>query len=249
MLIRRVSRQHINTTMRSLALHTTVLGDDIRSDGNIRSLRTSPDDMVSLLASMFHDKLIDAWSSREMIAILAGQQHNGLLPVPLPRGIEIAHKTGTLHDTLNDVGIVFLNNDPYAIAVMTTHLPTLDAGRSFIRNVSRVAYEAFSHGHPADSLLNDPLGIPVSVVHPVIKNQVDLHEPASMNDDTSNDALVGDSQSTSIVHDAVAQQVPSVSISPSATVAKDVSHVPEAPDAPEMQMWATQSSTSDLSGH
>ena len=45
-----------------------------------------------------------------------------------------------MHDTLDDVGIVYLNSEPYAIAVMTTNLPTLDAGYQFIHGVSRVAY-------------------------------------------------------------------------------------------------------------
>jgi xanthine dehydrogenase YagT iron-sulfur-binding subunit len=42
-----------------------------------------------------------------------------------------------LHDTLNDVGIVYLNSEPYVIAVMATNLPTLDAGYRFIHGVSR----------------------------------------------------------------------------------------------------------------
>jgi hypothetical protein len=46
-----------------------------------------------------------------------------------------------LHDTLNDVGIVYLSHAPYIIAVLTTELPTLDAGRQFIRGVSRLAYD------------------------------------------------------------------------------------------------------------
>jgi beta-lactamase class A len=143
MLIRKVGRQSVNTTMHKLGLHNTELTDYIRSDGDIRSIRTSPADMTKLLTKIAHEKLIDAWSSREMLAILAGQQHNGLLPQPLPAGLEIAHKTGTLHDTLNDVGIVFLNNDPYVIAVMTTQLPNLDAGRDFIHRVSHRTYLAF----------------------------------------------------------------------------------------------------------
>jgi beta-lactamase class A len=147
MLIRLVGRAHINRTMESLGLRQTRLADYIRSDGDIRSLRTSPLDMSELLDLMAHDRLVDEWSSREMIAILSGQRHNGLLPEPLPPGTTIAHKTGTLHDTLNDVGIVYLNNAPYVIAVLTTHLPTLEAGRQFIRGVSRLAYtslEAFA---------------------------------------------------------------------------------------------------------
>ncbi len=144
MLIRLVGRAHINQTMSALGLRQTRVADYIRSDGDIRSLRTSPLDMAKLLDAMAHDRLVDPWSSRAMIAILTGQRHNGLLPEPLPPGTQIAHKTGTLHDTLNDVGIVYLNSSPYIIAVLTTNLPTLDAGRQFIRGVSRVAYDAFA---------------------------------------------------------------------------------------------------------
>ncbi len=141
-LIRLVGRAHINTTMAKLGLRHTVVGDYIRSDGDIRSLRTTPGDMSNLLEAMFQKRLIDEWSSRAMLAILVGQHHNSLLPAPLPLGISVAHKTGTLHDTLNDVGIVFMRGEPYVIAVMTTHLPTLDVGRRFIRGVSRMAYGA-----------------------------------------------------------------------------------------------------------
>jgi beta-lactamase class A len=142
MLIRLVGRTAINREMAGLGLRQTRLGDYIRSEGPIRyELRSSARDMVTLLTSMARLQLVDEWSSREMIAILTGQHHNGLIPEPLPAGTVIAHKTGTLHDTLNDVGIVFLNQAPYAIAVMTTNLPTLDAGYRFIRGVSRVAYD------------------------------------------------------------------------------------------------------------
>ena len=143
MLIRLVGRSRINATMHDLGLRNTHLGEDIRSDGNIRSLRTSPRDMVRLLESLARAKLVDAWSSREMLDILAGQRHNGLIPQPLPKDLQIAHKTGTLHDTLNDVGIVFLADEPYVIAVMTTHLSSLDLGRRFIRGVSSLAYASF----------------------------------------------------------------------------------------------------------
>jgi hypothetical protein len=96
--------------------------------------------MVKLMTAMARFQLIDEWSSREMIAIMTGQHHNGLIPQPLPRGTTIAHKTGELHDTLNDVGVVYLNSEPYAIAVMATNLSTLDAGYHFIQGVSRIAY-------------------------------------------------------------------------------------------------------------
>jgi len=146
MLIRLVGRQHINATMARLGLTHTRLSDFIRSNGPIRwALRSSPSDMTRLLAKMAKQQLLDPWSSRAMIAILERQHHNSLLPEPLPPSTPIAHKTGSLHDTLNDVGIVFPGTDAYVIAVMTTDLPDLDAGRSFIRGVSRMAYTALEH--------------------------------------------------------------------------------------------------------
>lgn len=143
MLIRKVGRTHINQTMRELGLHSTRLGDYIRSETEtIRyALRTSPDDMLSMLDAIARDQMIDQWSSQEMLTILEGQTHNGLLPSPLPKNVKIAHKTGSLHDTLNDVGIVYQAGEPYVIAVMTTQLPDLDRGRAFIHKVSRLAYD------------------------------------------------------------------------------------------------------------
>ena len=80
-------------------------------------------------------------SARSAAANASGRKR--ATPCPTP-GTTIAHKTGTLHDTLNDVGIVYLGDAPYIISVMTTHLPSLEAGRRFIRGVSRIAYDALS---------------------------------------------------------------------------------------------------------
>jgi len=144
MLIRLVGRQHINETMAEYGLTHTRLRDFIRSEGpSIRwTLRSSPADMAHLLGIMAKEQLIDEWSSRAMIAILRRQEHNSLLPVPLPPGTQIAHMPGTLHDTLNDVGLAYGAGDLYVIAVMTTDLPTLESGRRFIRGVSKLTYNA-----------------------------------------------------------------------------------------------------------
>lgn len=143
MLIRLVGRQHINQTMSGLGLDQTWLGDAIRSDGDIRVLRTSANDMMQLLGMIAGHRLINAQACDEMLQILSGQRHNQLLPAWLPKGLTIAHKTGTLRDTLNDVGIVELDGAPYIICVMTTHLADLDDGERFIRRASLLTYRAF----------------------------------------------------------------------------------------------------------
>jgi len=142
MLIRLVGRRNINNGMRALGLGRTHLAGDVRTgDWGIReTLRTSPADLVRLLALMARRELVDEWSSNEMIGILEADQYNTLLPEPLPGDVTVAHKTGSLFDTLNDAGIVYAADAPYVIAVMTTALPSQDLGRTFIHSVSRLAY-------------------------------------------------------------------------------------------------------------
>jgi beta-lactamase class A len=142
MLIRLVGRHNINRRMEELGLSRTHLAGDVRTDGwAIRSsLRTSPADLVHLLSLMARGELVDQWSSNEMISILKADQINTLIPEPLPPSVPVAHKTGSLDDTLNDAGIVFAADAPYVIAVMTTALSSPDLGRAFIHSVSRLAY-------------------------------------------------------------------------------------------------------------
>lgn len=142
MLIRLVGLRNINRTMNGLGLTHTRLTSDVRTGSwSVRqTLRTSPDDMVRLLSLMAKRELVDDWASNEMISILEDDQINTLLPEPLPDDVPVAHKTGSFFDTLNDVGIVYADDAPYVIAVMTTHLPSLELGRTFIRSLSREAF-------------------------------------------------------------------------------------------------------------
>jgi beta-lactamase class A len=142
MLIRLVGRHNINAQMVDLGLARTHLAEDVRTEGwSIHeALRTSPADLVHLLSLMARGELVDKWSSSEMIALLEADRLNTLLPEPLPPNVAVAHKTGSLFDTLNDAGIVYASASPYVIAVMTTALPSQDLGRSFIHRVSRLAY-------------------------------------------------------------------------------------------------------------
>jgi beta-lactamase class A len=145
MLIRLVGRENINDTMTGLGLTQTRLGDSIHVyERGIRSLRTSTNDMMRLLVMIAGRRLVNEQASDLMLSILEEQRHNDLMPKPLPKGLIIAHKTGTLHDTLNDVGIVDLEGSPYIVCVITTHLEDLDDGARLIRRVSKATYETFA---------------------------------------------------------------------------------------------------------
>ena len=150
MLIRLVGRENINETMAGLGLTQTWVGTSIHVGTNrIRSLRTSANDMLRLLAMIAGRRLVNAQASDTMLNFLAAQRHNGYLPKLLPKGTIVAHKTGTLRDTLNDVGIVDLEGSPYIICVLTTHLEDLDDGAWFIRRASKAVYDTFRAGQAA----------------------------------------------------------------------------------------------------
>ena len=142
MLIRLVGRTNINDEMADLGLDRTRLTADVRTEGwAIRTqLRSSPSDMVRLLTMMAKRQLVDEWSSNEMISILEADQFNTLIPAGLPDDVTVAHKTGSLFDTLNDVGIVYAESAPYVIAVMTTGIPSKPIGRTFIHSISHIAF-------------------------------------------------------------------------------------------------------------
>ncbi|MHB8145691.1 MAG: serine hydrolase [Vulcanimicrobiaceae bacterium] len=142
MLIRLVGRQRINRTMVALGLRHTRLMNYVRTDSwSVRQqLRSSPSDMVRLLELMAKHRLVDSWSSGEMISILEQDEYNTLLPEPLPDDVPIAHKTGSFFDTLDDVGIVYASEAPYVIAVYTTGLPSRTVGRTFFHRLSSDAY-------------------------------------------------------------------------------------------------------------
>ncbi len=149
MLIRLVGRQNINHRMRSLNFSDTYLADYLRTDDDlkIRSLRTSPRDMANMFIEMAHGRLIDRYSSAKMLDILRAQTENTYMPFYLPVGLQIAHKTGTLDDTVHDVGLVYLGQHPYIVVLMTANDQNLDYSKGLIRRLSRAVYD-FERGLP-----------------------------------------------------------------------------------------------------
>ena len=67
------------------------------------------------------------------------------IPGLLPKGVVVAHKTGSYRRLRNDVGIVYAPNGPYAIAICARELPRddLDDDRA-IAQISLAVWEEFS---------------------------------------------------------------------------------------------------------
>jgi beta-lactamase class A len=83
-------------------------------------------------------------ASEEMIEIMLGQEFNESIPGLLPKGTQVAHKTGWSDDFYHDTGIVFpVNRKPYAISIMTRGFAEdqADEAHDCMANISKLVYE------------------------------------------------------------------------------------------------------------
>ena len=105
--------------------------------------------MVELLRGIWEDDYLSAAHGEALRAIMTrcltgGARLSGRLPV---QQLPIAHKTGTLGGTVNDVGVIRLpeNRGTVAIAVFVKGRSALDvaAGEQAIAEVGRTLYDYF----------------------------------------------------------------------------------------------------------
>jgi len=109
--------------------------------------QSSPRAMNRLLELIFKKEILDAESCELIISIMIKcQTGRGRVKGELPRGTEVAHKTGTIGGTVNDSGIIYLPEDlgKVAITVFTKDmdLKTKEV-EEIIAEVSRFVYDYF----------------------------------------------------------------------------------------------------------
>jgi beta-lactamase class A len=144
-LIDRVGMDNVNALMDSLGLSHTRLRRkmmDIKAAGEGRENVSTPREMMSLLEAIYRGKVLNRQMTEDFFVMLSTHK-SSFLPRDLPDGLRIANKPGELEGVRNDSGIVFAQNRPYIICVMTTYLRNERAGEDAISNISRLAYQMF----------------------------------------------------------------------------------------------------------
>jgi N-acetylmuramoyl-L-alanine amidase len=99
---------------------------------------TSVQDSAAFLRSLYYGKLA---GSDKMLAYLKQQERVSKIPAGVPEGVVTANKTGELDGTENDVAIVYAENHPYVISVMTDDLSDTAAARQWIVRISSEVYD------------------------------------------------------------------------------------------------------------
>jgi beta-lactamase class A len=111
----------------------------------------TPVAMNRLIRSIFTGRAASASATRKMLDILlACETGKARIPGLLPKDVAVAHKTGTLGGTVDDVGIVYLpeGRGHVAISVLSRGMKDRDAAERAIAEVARYAYDYFRFAAP-----------------------------------------------------------------------------------------------------
>jgi beta-lactamase class A len=143
-LVDRVGKENVNATLHSLGLSKTALRRKMidiaaarRGDENV----ATPQEMARLLGAIYKEKVLDKQSTAELTKQLSTLKQS-YIPRLLPENVQVANKPGELEGVRNDCGIVFAQNRPFAISVMTAYDRDERAAE---RAISEVALEAYHY--------------------------------------------------------------------------------------------------------
>jgi beta-lactamase class A len=104
---------------------------------------TSPYDLGLLLAKIDGGQILSKEMRAYMLSVLARNRHRTLLPMGIPRGTQIADKTGDIGSLVGDAGIITAKSGQRYIIVVAVARPFNDRrANALIRQVSKDTYVA-----------------------------------------------------------------------------------------------------------
>ncbi|MDR7495247.1 MAG: serine hydrolase [Armatimonadota bacterium] len=150
--IDRVGMTRVNAGLAALGLRETVLQrkmmDTAARERGLDNF-TTPAETAYLLERLVRREILTAELCDLALDVLRRQQVRDRIPLLLPPGMSVAHKTGELPGIRHDVGVVFTDAGPLVIAALTKDFATplgqgLIGGEAaaLIAQVSRSAYDA-----------------------------------------------------------------------------------------------------------
>lgn len=93
----------------------------VRTEDPESEFITSPNDIESFFVRLYSEQLLSEVSTKSFIDSLLNQQINDRLPVVIPSGSDVAHKTGDVYEYIHDAGIVFSDDGDYVFVIMTSN--------------------------------------------------------------------------------------------------------------------------------
>lgn len=103
---------------------------------------STPKDVLTILEKIYAGTIVSKQACDDMLAIMKLEKE-GALKRGIPADVVIANKGGDLEGVRVDAGIVFLDNNPYIICVMTKMLLNDSDGPNIIAAISKETYNYF----------------------------------------------------------------------------------------------------------
>jgi beta-lactamase class A len=139
-LIDILSFDKINSTAKNIGCKYTVLSRkmmDTKAISQGKENYTSVSDLLNIYWKIYKSECIGSPYDKEMIEILKNQTINTKIPLTLPKGTSIAHKTGELQDVESDAGIVYSPRGDYVLCIMTSNVTSVPTTRNIIGSISK----------------------------------------------------------------------------------------------------------------
>ena len=144
-LIDRVGMDAVNRRLDALGLRATRLRRKMmdldaarRGDENV----SNPAEMRQLVEAMHAGTGLSADRGRDMMRVAAVPKDSPFR-APLPEGLVVADKPGSLEAVRCVTAVVDLPGRPYAVSIMTTYLRRDADGEAAIKEISAALYETF----------------------------------------------------------------------------------------------------------
>ncbi len=102
---------------------------------------TTADDITIFFDKAYHNEVVSPQASQSILDKLSKAELNDRIPAKLPQGLKIAHKTGEFAYLRHDAGIVYADNHPYIIVLMSENLNAEDVGIERLATISKTVYD------------------------------------------------------------------------------------------------------------
>lgn len=116
----------------------THMGRLMLASNDIDDNYTSVNDCGKFLREMYANTLPGAES---ILSLMQQQERTFKIPAGVPAGVSTANKTGELSDVENDVAVIFADNAPYIVCVMSSGMSDTYAARIMISELSSQVYQ------------------------------------------------------------------------------------------------------------
>lgn len=115
-------------------------------------ISTSAKDVAQFLKKIYQqslssdnkDEVVSPALARREMEILSLSQINDRIPAKLADNVKVVHKSGELPGLRHDAGIVYLDNHPYVIVLLSRDLEFEDEGVEVLANLSKDVYDYFA---------------------------------------------------------------------------------------------------------